>query len=119
MMNREQPVAPLERARHFEALLPAGKEWFTPREVADILGCSDQYVRDCLEDQRILGHQSRPPRRWASRGNTKRPNYRIHRDGVLLYLIETANYEPGDFVERLREILRRRSPGLLAQLASG
>lgn len=95
-------------ADSFAALLPKGKEWFTAREAAAIIGCSDQFIRDCIEDQRILGHQTRPaPRR---KGGSSRPSYRIHRDGILLYLMETANYEPRDLIERLGELLRHRSP---------
>ncbi|MGF1483617.1 MAG: hypothetical protein ACFBZ8_04560 [Opitutales bacterium] len=98
---------------HFEHLLPPAQEWFRPAEVARIIGRTDQFVRNCFDNQKILGHtyNSRAPR-----GRERRRAYQIHRDALLLYLLETANYEPPDFVDRLRDIIAHRSPTELLQI---
>jgi hypothetical protein len=74
--------------------------------MADIVGCSDQFIRDLIDDQTILAHQSRPPGR-AARAQ-RRHSYRIHREAVLMYLLESANYTPRDLLERIAEIARSR-----------
>ncbi|WP_269542927.1 hypothetical protein [Cerasicoccus fimbriatus] len=91
-------------ATHFEVLLPEGQKWFTTREVADMLGRTPQFVRDCYESGRLPGH------RFTSyvKGRT-RYTYQFHRDTMLLFLLETANYEPEDFADRLVALLTNRS----------
>ncbi len=89
---------------HFSFLLPENQEWFSPKEVAAIIGRSDQYVRDAFDNQRILGHAANGRSR-----NVRRKNYQIHRDGLLLFLLETANYEPDDFLDRVTTLLRHRT----------
>ena len=79
-----------------------------------MLGCSDQYVRNCLQDQRIMGHRIRARTRGPQA--SQRQAYRIHRDAILIYLMETATYEPRDFIDRLAEILEHRSAAERRQL---
>jgi hypothetical protein len=81
--------------------LESGREWFTPKELAALLGRTDQFVRDMLENDRILGHALR------GRGQSDRRSYQIHRNAVELYLLETANFTPEDYVERLFRLIRR------------
>ncbi|WOO41179.1 hypothetical protein [Rubellicoccus peritrichatus] len=90
---------------YFDPMLPSGQEWFTPKEVAAMIGRSDQYVRDCLKTGRILGHQ------FDGKGGNerRRGRYQIHREGLALFLLETANYKPGDIAERLTDTMKRRS----------
>lgn len=95
-----------ERLAHFEFLLPEHQQWFSAKEVAAIVGKTDQYVRDAFENQKILGHMSNAR---AIRGKEKRRSYQIHRDCVLLFLLETANYEPPDFMQRVLDLLSTRS----------
>ncbi|MDR0418021.1 MAG: hypothetical protein LBH08_01115 [Puniceicoccales bacterium] len=89
---------------YFRFMVP-DQEWFSPKEMASIVGKTDQYIRDAFDNQKILGHvaNGRSPR-----GQEKRKTYQIHRDGVLLYLLETANYSPEDFAERIAEIIRSK-----------
>jgi len=87
----------------FEPLLSSNQEWFSPKEVAAIIGKSDQYVRDCFENQKILGHVLNGK---AVRGQEKRHSYQIHRQSLLLFLLETANYEPSDFAKRVKKLLK-------------
>lgn len=86
--------------------LPPRQQWFTPKEMAAIVGRSDQYIRDCFDSQRILGHCLQGRTRAGARG---RKSYQIHREAVLLYLLETANYEPEDFMAHMRSLLCTRS----------
>ena len=101
---RSLPVLNAFDSQHFSYLIPGDKEWFTPKEVAAIIGRTDQFVRDALDNQKILGHSC------SARGNQKRRTYHIHRDGLLIFLMETANYEPRDKFERLADILKRAAP---------
>jgi hypothetical protein len=109
-------IAPEDCQQHFNFLLPPGKQWFSPKEVASLIGRTDQFVRDAFDNQKILGHQNNAR---ARKGCERRRTYQIHREGVLLFLLETANYRPKDFIERLQEILRNRSPQQLSQLQRG
>lgn len=82
-------------------LLPAGKEWFTAKEAAAVIGRSAQYVRDCFDNQKLMGHA------FNARGKSgceQRRSYQIPRASLLLYLLETANYQPGDYAQRVREL---------------
>ncbi|MDR2420113.1 MAG: hypothetical protein LBD40_02235 [Puniceicoccales bacterium] len=93
------------RLSYFDFLIPEGQEWFSPKEVAMIIGRTDQYVRDAFDNQKILGHTVNGR---APKGEEKRKSYRIHRESVLLYLLETANFEPMDFLQRVAHLLRKR-----------
>ena len=99
--------------QHFTFLLPPNKQWFSPKEVASMIGRTDQFVRDAFDNQNIFGHQNNAR---ARKGRERRRTYQIHREGVLLFLLETANYRPKDFVERLQEILHNRTPQQLNQV---
>ena len=100
------------QADYFRSKLP-NKEWFSPREVATIIGKTDQYIRDAFDNQKILGHVSNAK---SPKGKEQRRYYLIHRDGVILYLLETANYDPEDFSERLRELLYNQPMSTLRNL---
>ncbi len=107
------PILPEENQHHFSFLVPPNKQWFSPKEVASMIGRTDQFVRDAFDNQKILGHQNNGR---ARKGRERRRTYQIHREAVLLFLLETANYRPKDFVERLQEILHNRSPQQLSQV---
>jgi len=83
-------------------LLPQGKEWFTAKEAAGVIGRSAQYVRDCFDNQKLMGHamNARGPS-----GSEQRRSYQIPRAALMLYLMETANYRAGDYAQRLCELL--------------
>lgn len=88
------------------APLPPDKVWYSTTEVAKILGRTAQYVRDCFEAGSLPGH------RMAARAANGAPRYyyQFHRDALLLYLLETANYTPDDFADRLAGLIRGRTP---------
>jgi hypothetical protein len=64
-------------------------------------------VRDAFDNQKIFGHvlNGRAPK-----GKEKRKSYRIHREGIILYLLETANFEPMDFLQHIAHLLKMRNP---------
>ncbi len=72
----------------FGFLLIKGKEWYSPKEMGAVVGRSDQYIRNLFDNQKILGHQFNGR---AGKGSEKRHTYQVHRDCVVLYLLETAN----------------------------
>jgi hypothetical protein len=98
---------------HFSFLLPAVQRWFSPKEMAAIIGKTDQYVRNAFDNQKILGHLLNGS---APKGEEKRRTYMIPRENILLFLFETANFSPEDFMERLGEILKNRSVSQLLKI---
>lgn len=92
----------------------AAKEWFTPKELAALLGRTDQFVRDLLGNGRILGHALR------ARGKSTRRSYQVHRRAVELYLLETANFHSDDYVRCLltlaKDLPRAQRERLRSQL---
>jgi len=88
-------------------LLPEGKEWYTSKEAAQVIGRSAQYVRDCFDNQKIMGHALNAR---GTAGSEKRRSYQIPRAALMLYLMETANYRDGDYAERLGTLLDCLAP---------
>ncbi len=104
---QEAPLMPLDQSTqtHFDFLLPRNREWLSPKAVAAIIGRSENFVREALENQKIMGHVANGS---ARREEEKRYSYLIHRDCVLIYLGQTANYTPHDFIDQLFELIQRR-----------
>ncbi|MEO0796056.1 MAG: hypothetical protein AAFX93_12880 [Verrucomicrobiota bacterium] len=99
---------------HFHSLIDEDKEWYSVQDVAAIIGRTDQYVRDCFDNGHLLGHRLVGRSRNGASG---RRSYQVHRDGLVLYLLETANYEPEDFMERVASILSKRHPDEIQAIA--
>ncbi|MDR1456692.1 MAG: helix-turn-helix domain-containing protein [Puniceicoccales bacterium] len=72
--------------------------WFTPKEVAAILNRTGQFVRDLLENGRILGHA------LYARGD-RRKSYQIHRSALELYLLKTANFAPDELTKSILSLV--------------
>jgi excisionase family DNA binding protein len=72
--------------------------WFTPKEVAAILNRTDQFVRDLVENGRILGHA------LNARGR-RRKSYQIHRIALELYLLQTANFGPDELTKSILRLV--------------
>jgi hypothetical protein len=106
MINPKYNIQIIKSYEHFSFLLPTSQQWFLPKEMAAIIGKTDQYVRNAFENQKILGHLLNGS---ASRGAEKRRTYMISRENILLFLFETANFSPENFIERLDENLKNRS----------
>jgi len=86
----------------YARLLPPGKEWYTPPEIAPLVGRTPQYIRNAIGAGVIQGHCSRP-------GST-RQSHVVHRDALLLYLRQTALYEPEDFLHELAQVIDKLPP---------
>lgn len=99
-------MSDFEGEGHFEHLFPKGQIWFSPKEAGNIIGRSDQFMRDCFYSGKIPGHVSNGV--MLRNGETK--SYILfQRESIITYLINSANYTPKDFMEALEGIIRNRS----------
>lgn len=103
----------MEMSEHFAYLFPKGREWFSPREAGEIIGRSDQFVRNSFYSGKIYGHLSNG---LAKRGEEKKTYLRVNRDAIVLFLLESANYTPESFLQSLEELIMRRSEYQLLRL---
>jgi len=92
----------------FDFLLPFQKPFWRTDEVAEVIGRSIQYVRALIEDGRLEAHQD------SAFGDRK--SSLITRRSVLLYMAETANYDPGYLVIRIEVLLKRLTAPTLDRL---
>ena len=90
----------------FEYLFPNKQSWFSPKEVGEIIGRSDQFVRNSFHSGKIMGHQGNG---LAAKGEEKRVYMLVHKTMLQLYLLETANYTSELFMERLLGVISRCS----------
>lgn len=102
-----------EASEHFSSLFPKGQEWFSPKEAGYIIGRSDQFVRNSFYSGKIFGHLSNG---LAKRGEEKKTYMRVHRDAIVLFLMESANYTPEYFMQELESVILNRSDYQLFRL---
>lgn len=102
-----------EASEHFPSLFPKGQEWFSPKEAGYIIGRSDQFVRNSFYSGKIFGHLSNG---LAKRGEEKKTYMRVHRDAIVLFLMESANYTPESFMQELESVILNRSDYQLFRL---
>lgn len=106
-------ISEFEGEGHFDHLFPEGRIWFSPKEAGNIIGRSDQFVRDSFYSGKIFGHVSSNRNRRAS----EKKNYMlVHKEAIFLFLMESANYTPRDFMETLENVIRNRSYGQLLRI---
>ena len=103
----------VEMAEHFAYLFPKGREWFSPKEAGELIGRSDQFVRNSFYSGKIFGHLSNG---LAKRGEEKKTYLRVNKDAIILYLLESANYTPESFMQSLESLILRRSDYQLLRL---
>lgn len=89
---------------HLRFLLPDGKDFLSIKEVAKIINKSTQFTRDAFRNGRLLG--------YAFKGRSldksqNRSTYLIHRDDVVIYLLNHANHAPQEFADRIVELLTK------------
>lgn len=77
------------------------KLWFSPKEVGDILGYSDQFVRNAYFSGKIQGLCSNGS---ARRGEEKKTYIRIHRISIIAYLLQESNFDSKSFTEGMRQL---------------
>lgn len=80
-----------------EGLLPKNQAWFTIQEIAVLLGKSDTFIRGLIESKCLMAHV-------IEKGLRK--HYRIPRRNLLLFLVETATYDPSMFLDRLMSVVK-------------
>ena len=102
-----------EGFEHFSSLFPKGQEWFIPKETGYIIGRSDQFVRNSFYSGKIFGHLSNG---LAKPGHEKKTYMRVHRDAIVLFLLESANYTPESFMQMLESVILNRSDYQLFRL---
>lgn len=96
-----------KKTEHFDTLLPKGKMMYSPKEVAELIGMSPQFVRDLIDSNQLLAHKYNSKHEFSRNINTRR-HVMIPRDKILLFLLSTANYEPEEFMTQLKELLNTR-----------
>ena len=92
----------------FDFLLPLQKNLWRTDEVADAISRDQQYVRALIDDGRLEAHRD------SALGVRK--SSLITRRSILLYLAETANYDPAYLVLRLEAVLKKLNPAALDRL---
>ncbi len=98
---------------HFESMFPKHQQWFSPKEAGNLLGRSDQYVRNCFYTGKIMGHVSNG---IAEKGEEKKAYIRLHKEALKMHLLETANYSPDYFLEQIEALLAERTDYQLLRL---
>ena len=104
---------PIDPSEHFASLVPENQEWFSPKEAGELIGRSDQFVRNSFYSGKIFGHLSNG---LAKRGEEKKTYLRVNKDAIILYLLESANYSPESFMQSLESLILRRSDYQLLRL---
>ena len=98
---------------YFSSLIPNGQDWFSPKEAGNIIGRSDQFVRDSFNTGKIMGHTSNG---IAKKGEEKKTYLRVHRDALIIYLLNSANYTTESFLQSIESIISRCSDYQLVRL---
>lgn len=102
--------SPKDPFDHLRLLLPDGKDFFSIKEVSQIINKSTQFTRDAFRNGNLLG--------YALKGRSlnkpqKRTAYLIHRDNIILYLLKHANHPPHEFRNRIVELLKKATKSQL------
>ncbi len=98
---------------YFSSLIPKGQDWFSPKEAGSIIGRSDHFIRDCFCSGKIMGHTSNGIGR---KGTEKKTYLRVHRDAIILYLLESANYTTESFLRSIESIISKCNEYQLVRL---
>lgn len=89
--------------------MPYEKPLYRTDEVAAAIGRENtQYVRVLIDEGRLEAHRD------SARGERK--SNLVTRRSVLLYLAETANYDPAYLVIRMEALLKTLNPPALHRL---
>jgi hypothetical protein len=92
----------------FDFLMPYDKPLYRTDEVATTIQRSHNSVRELIEAGRLEAHRD-------SIFGIRKSNL-VTRRSVLLYLAETANYDPSSFVDRLESLLKHLNHSALQRL---
>jgi hypothetical protein len=97
-------------AGEYDFLLPYAKPLYRTDEVADCIGRDPAYVRALIDAGRLEAHRD------SALGDRK--SSRVTRRSILIYLVETANYENIDIVVRVESVLKTLAPHHLKRLVA-
>jgi hypothetical protein len=101
-------VAAAVKRGDFDYLMPFSKNLLRAREVSEVISRSVQFVRALIEDGRLEAHLDSV---WGDRESP-----RITNRSVILYLAETANYDPSFLVIRLEVLMKKLDGASLDRL---
>lgn len=93
---------------NFDFLMPFKKATLNTQEVGQVIGFGDDYVRKLIEDGRLEAH--------ADSAFGTRPTYRVTRRSILVYFARTAQYDPAQFLDGFKDLLRSLTSEQLTKL---
>lgn len=93
----------------FDFLVPVSKNLLRTDEVAEIINRQTGYIRSLIEEGRLEAHRD-------STFGTRKSNI-VTRRSVILYLAETAAYDPAYAVIRTEALMKTLRPEHLHRLA--
>ena len=110
-MRRRKDLTADEAQLLFNWLIPQtlrGQKLVAPESVAKIIGRSVRHVIDLTDEARLeaFSHPDRSTRRKV-----------ITMRSVLLWLVESAEFEPADFIKRVKAILDLMTAAQLEEIA--
>jgi hypothetical protein len=94
----------------FDFLMPFQKNLLRTDEVSEIIGRSKQFVRELVNNGKLEAHKD------SAFGT--RESAAITRRSVILYLAETANYDPTYLVLRIEALLKALNGAALTRLGN-
>ncbi len=92
---------------HLDALLPR-RPLLRADEIASAVGVNQRTIHRLFETYDLSGLAALPGHSINS-GTGKRAHRRYRRDGVILWLADTANYTPQDMRHRLISVMARQT----------
>lgn len=92
----------------FDFLMPFEKALYRTDEVGDAIGRDPKYVRELIDCGRLEAQQD-------SASGARKSNL-VTRRSVLIYLAETANYDPASIVLRIEVIIKTLKPAALDRI---
>lgn len=98
------------RTRNWQRSNASEFDLLLTREVAGEIGRAQAFVRELIESGRLEAHQD-------SAFGTRKSNV-VTRRSVLLYLAETANYDPAFLVIRMEALLKNLNRPALIRMVN-
>ena len=99
-------------AARFDFLMPANRQWFRLREVADLIGMGETFVEKLYDEgTQLTGHE-------YNAGTGQRMTKRIPRAFVIALLLKTARYDGDAKLQMFLSCLNEFSPDRLRQIAT-
>lgn len=91
---------------HFDFLLPK-VDLLRADQIASVIGCDERTIHRLFETHDREGRPTLAGHEFNAAGGA-RQSRRYRRDGVILFLAQTANYSPADLRSRLLEVMAKQ-----------